>query len=73
MEQNKDMIFRPAHYSNREHEPIDVINEWGLNFNLGNCVKYIARAGLKDDREQDLKKALFYLYYEIFHKKPEQF
>ena len=39
-----------------------------MNFNLGNAVKYIWRAGLKSkDPVEDLKKAIFYLNDEI-HK-----
>lgn len=37
----------------------------GLNFNLGSAVKYIARAGRKDDIVQDLKKAREFLTFEI--------
>ena len=59
-------INNPSHYcEGRSFEPIDVINDWQLNFNLGNVVKYISRAGRKDDILQDLKKAAFYLNYEI--------
>jgi len=39
-----------------KYEAIDVIEDWNLNFNLGNAVKYISRAGHKDDIVQDLKK-----------------
>lgn len=62
----KDMIKNPAHYTEgRKYEPKDVIRDWGLNFNLGNVVKYIARAGRKDELVQDLKKAQQYLQFEI--------
>lgn len=37
----------------------------GLNFNLGNAVKYIARAGRKADLVKDLKKAQQYIQFEI--------
>lgn len=37
----------------------------GRGFCLGNTVKYIARAGKKGDRVEDLKKALWYLQREI--------
>ena len=61
-----DIINNPSHYTEgRKHEPIDVTNDWGLNFNLGNVVKYISRAGRKDDKLIDLQKAAFYLQYEI--------
>ena len=61
-----DIVNNPSHYcEGRTYEPITVIKDWGLNFNLGNTVKYIARAGRKDDILQDLKKAKFYLDWEI--------
>lgn len=59
-------IEHPSHYAEgRKYEPIDVINDWELNFNLGNTIKYISRAGRKDNAVEDLKKAKFYLDYEI--------
>lgn len=60
-----DIISHPAHYCHSKYEPKDVIRDWGLKFNLGNVVKYIARAGYKDDVIQDLKKARQYLDFEI--------
>ena len=48
-----------------KYEAIDVIEDWGLGFNLGNVIKYISRAGHKDDILQDLKKSLWYLQREI--------
>lgn len=62
---SKDMIKRPEHYCFSKFEPKDVIRDWGLNFNLGSAVKYIARAGRKDDIVQDLKKAREFLTFEI--------
>ena len=61
----KEMINHPSHYNQGKYEAIDVIEDWQLNFNLGNTVKYISRAGHKDDIVQDLKKALWYLDREI--------
>lgn len=61
-----DKISHPSHYiSGRKYEPKDVIRDWGLNFNLGSAVKYISRAGRKDDIIQDLKKAQQFLQFEI--------
>lgn len=60
--------IRPDYYVRFEnHEPIKVIRYWGLNFNLGNVVKYIARAGAKDGNDilQELEKAKEYLQFEI--------
>lgn len=61
-----DKIKHPSHYAEgREFEPKDVIRDWGLNFNLGSAVKYISRAGRKDDIVQDLKKAQEFIRFEI--------
>lgn len=61
-----DDISKPAHYViGREYEPRKVIIDWDLNFYLGNVVKYIARAGRKDDTIKDLEKARQYLTWEI--------
>lgn len=62
----EDVIKKPSHYcSGRQYEPKDVIRDWDLNFNLGSAVKYIARAGRKDDIVQDLKKAQEFIQFEI--------
>lgn len=65
MSTKNDIISNPSHYCFSEYEPRKVIRSWGLNFNLGNTVKYVARAGRKDDILQDLKKARQYLDFEI--------
>lgn len=70
---SKDMVKRPEHYCFSKYEPKDVIREWGLNFNLGSAVKYIARAGRKDDIVQDLKKAREFLTFEIEALEAEKF
>lgn len=70
--QYNDIISRPAHYvENRKYEPKDVIRDWGLNFNLGSAVKYISRAGRKEDAIQDLNKAKTFLEFEIEALKEE--
>ena len=54
------------HYASLQPEPIEAIEGWRLGFRLGNCVKYIARAGKKTpDALLDLKKARWYLDREI--------
>lgn len=57
----------PDHYKNLNPEPIDVIKNWDLNFNLGNVVKYVSRAGKKEGESalDDLGKAIYYLQKEI--------
>ena len=63
------MVNHPSHYGGKDnpYEVIKVIENWNLDFHLGNTVKYISRAGKKDtDKElQDLKKAMFYLERKI--------
>lgn len=57
-----ERINHPAHYGgDTPYEAIKVIEAWELGFCLGNTVKYINRAGKKDDELQDLKKARWYL------------
>lgn len=60
-------VNHPDHYNylgDSGIECIDVV-EW-MNFNKGNAIKYIWRAGLKNDNEvEDLKKALWYIQREI--------
>jgi hypothetical protein len=68
-----DVINHPKHYANGKIEPIDFIEDKGLNFNLGNVIKYVARAGRKKSQGksleakalEDLKKARFYIDREI--------
>ena len=64
-----EAVDHPDHYggANDPYEAIKVIRAWRLGFNLGNTVKYIARAGKKDPTKylEDLKKALWYLNDEV--------
>jgi CO dehydrogenase/acetyl-CoA synthase alpha subunit len=58
----------PEHYDNGlKHDLIDVIGSYKLNFNRGNVLKYIVRAGRKQNEIEDLEKALDYLEREIEH------
>lgn len=59
--------IKPDYYNDTGITPFDVIDSWGLDFYLGNVVKYIKRAGRKENnsRLQDLKKAYQYLFEEI--------
>jgi len=62
----KTQIEHPDYYNQGNIEVIDAINDWKLNFNLGNTVKYIVRKDFKgNDPIDELEKALFYLKYEI--------
>jgi hypothetical protein len=69
---SNDQVNHPSHYGgDTPYEVIKVLHAWGLNknANLFNVVKYVARAGKKGRRKNnlltDLKKAAFYLNYEI--------
>ena len=54
-------VNHPSHYQGSCLEAIDVIEDFDLNFHLGNAVKYILRAGKKGNKEEDLRKAIWYL------------
>ena len=60
-----DMVDQPPHYKDGGIETIDFIEAKKLGFNLGNAIKYISRAGKKNDALEDLKKARWYLNREI--------
>lgn len=67
-------VDHPSHYGGADnpYEAIKVIEAWELGFCLGNTVKYISRAGKKDDLIQDLEKARWYLDREIANRKAAQ-
>ncbi|MFM1842734.1 MAG: hypothetical protein RLZZ490_1471 [Cyanobacteriota bacterium] len=59
-------VEHPAHYNQGKIECIDAIEaalspEEFRGFLRGNAIKYLWRAGLKDDRQIDLEKARWYL------------
>jgi hypothetical protein len=68
-----DMVNHPEHYTSDPSgvECIDVTRH--RNFNIGNAIKYLWRAGLKEDHGksikkkqiEDLQKAVFYINDEI--------
>lgn len=55
----------PKHYMKSKHRPIDVINSWDLDSNLGNVIKYVARHKESKDPIGDIKKAIHYLVDEL--------
>lgn len=63
----EDLVNHPSHYTGFSNgaEVIDITEN--LNFNRGNAVKYLARAGAKDPETemQDLLKAQFYVNREV--------
>lgn len=59
-----DSVNHPPHYTQYEgFEVIDITEQ--LNFNLGNVVKYVLRAGSKGDVVTDLRKAEWYIRREL--------
>lgn len=65
IEEDIDPVNHPPHYTAHPSgvECIDVTEH--MNFNRGNAVKYIWRAGAKGDELEDLKKARWYIDREI--------
>jgi hypothetical protein len=60
-----DPVKHPKHYTNHPSgvECITITRHMG--FNLGNAIKYIWRADLKNNAIEDLQKAAFYINDEI--------
>tara|TARA_R100000951_G_scaffold95648_1_gene84753 strand:+ start:564 stop:851 length:288 start_codon:yes stop_codon:yes gene_type:complete len=64
----KDKVDHPDHYGGEEnlYEAIKIIEAYDLNFSLGNSIKYILRAGKKNDNViEDLQKASWYIQRQI--------
>lgn len=62
---SNDAVEHPTHYTSHPSgvECITVTEHMG--FNLGNALKYIWRADLKNDAIEDLRKAEWYIRREI--------
>ena len=73
MNEQIDMVNHPKHYTSDPSgvEAIEITRH--RNFNVGNAIKYLWRAGLKEDASkdmlqkqvEDLRKAVFYINDEI--------
>jgi hypothetical protein len=63
-----DVVNRPKHYTKHPSgvECIEITEHMG--FNLGNAVKYIWRADLKNNAIEDLQKAAWYINREILRR-----
>ena len=69
MTENKEDVRRPSHYELKGVEPyqsIDFIEailgkEGFIKYCQGSCLKYLVRAGKKDDMKKDFEKARVYL------------
>lgn len=65
MEHNaEEDVARPAHYNRTSISALQVIDSWGLNFRMGNAIKYIQRCLAKGTPVEDLTKAITYLELE---------
>lgn len=63
--QKSEHVNHPDHYQGKTFEVIDIIEDYDLNFNLGNAIKYILRCDKKGNRKKDLEKSIWYLQREI--------
>ena len=61
----EEEVNHPNHYQGKTFEAIDIIEDYELNFNLGNAIKYILRCDKKENKKQDIEKAIWYLNREI--------
>ena len=64
-EKSADLVNHPPHYQGNGLECIQVIEAFGLGFNLGNAIKYILRAEKKAFKREDLLKAQWYINREL--------
>lgn len=63
-ESENDNVNHPFHYTDGKYEVIQFIEDYHLPYHIGNAVKYISRAGKKDEDKyiEDLKKAEWYIF-----------
>lgn len=62
---SEERINHPKHYNMGKFEAMDVIEDWKLDFHLGNTIKYIVRSKYTNNEIEDLKKAKCYLERKI--------
>lgn len=60
-------VLSPSYYNKENMSVSDIVDEYELNFNKGNIIKYVLRSGKKskDTEIQDLQKAMRYCHMEI--------
>jgi len=63
------MAKGPPYYQRGSIDVWHFIRDQGLNFHLGNAIKYVCRAGYKDSKILDLEKAIHYLENELQYEK----
>ena len=66
-EREDDPVNHPSHYTSDPSGIECIAITRHRNFNIGNAIKYLWRAGIKDadTHIQDLKKAVWYIQNEI--------
>ena len=69
---DEDAITKPAHYTQHPSGVECITITEHFNFNLGNAIKYVWRAGLKGNKIQDLEKAAWYIQRELERLKQAQ-
>ena len=77
MEQMEEILIKPDkikpdyYKTDSVFEPWKIIDAYGLDFYLGNALKYLLRAGNKagNPAEQDLQKAVEYINHVIEKEK----
>jgi hypothetical protein len=64
---DQDPVNHPSHYTSHPSGVEAITITQHHNFCVGNAIKYLWRAGLKDESKtiEDLKKAVFYIQQEI--------
>ena len=67
MEPFIDVVNQPPHYTNDPSGVECITITRHRNFNIGNAIKYLWRAGIKDEAKtiEDWEKAVFYINDEI--------
>ena len=61
----EDNVNHPKHYTTHPSGVECITITRHFNFNIGNAIKYLWRAGLKGNAIEDLKKAIWYIEDEI--------
>lgn len=69
MTSSNDPVNHPPHYTSHPSGVECITITEHMSFNLGNAVKYIWRADLKDNTIEDLEKASWYINREIAKRK----
>jgi len=72
---SSESSIKPTYYGGGKIDVIDLAKMFDLNFNVGNILKYVIRAGKKNPEKhiEDLEKAKEYLEREINHVKSQKF